>query len=371
MPIAPLSHKRSSKQLLVAGAAVCICFGLIVFASYTIVTGKARRAQAPVFVATTSTVAGGFASTTAALVPRALDGVMVSSSVANLRPWAFTIDNQIDARPSSGLDQASIVFESPVEGGITRFLAFFDPKTKSDLKIGAVRSARPYFVDWASAWHAVFGHVGGSPEALDKLARTSSSTVLDMNEMVIGAPAFWRDQNRVSPHQVFTTPARFSAALGSVASTTVTFTSWRYTSDAIPTSTTPAIAAFRVTYGGSYTVRWTYDATKNAYRRTQAVKNTSDTPIYATNVIVLKTDARILDEKGRLGLRTTSGGEAVLYRDGKKYIGRWSRPAGQTMAFVGTDGNDLELRPGSTWIQVTTDDRVFAGYDGASDATTP
>lgn len=369
MHTAPLSHKRSSKQLWVAGAAVCVCVILIVVAGYLIVTGKTRRTNEPAVIVPVVTNVGT-STTITALVPRALDGVMVSSSVANLRPWAFTIDNQVDARPSSGLDQASVVFESPVEGGITRFLAIFDPKTASDVKIGAIRSARPYFVDWATAWHAVFGHVGGSPEALDKLARTPSSTVLDLNEMVVGAPAFWRDQNRVSPHQVFTTPARFTKTLGDVASSTVSFTSWRYTSDAVPTSTA-AVGGFRVTYGGSYTVRWTYDGAKNAYRRIQAVKANSDTAIYATNVVVIKTDARILDEKGRLSLRTTSGGEAVLYRDGKKYIGRWSRPTGQTISFVGTDGNDLELRAGSTWIEVTTDDRVFAGLDGSGASTMP
>ena len=97
----------------------------------------------------------------------------------------------------------------------------------------------------------------------------------------------------------------------------------------------------------------------------QAVKaNTNDT-IYATNVVVIKTDAQILDEKGRLKVRTIGGGEAVIYRDGKKFIGRWHRAANELIAFSGMDGAYLELRAGKTWIEVTTDDLSFAGLDAS------
>ena len=304
-------------------------------------------------------------SSTETLAPRILDGMMVSSTVAELRPWAFMIDNQIDARPDEGLSSANVVFEAPVEGGITRFLAIFDPLTEPTVKIGAVRSSRPYFVDWASSLHAVYGHVGGSADALNLIAQAPSSTLIDVNEISHASLAFWRDPARVSPHQVLTTPARFASYLGDIATSTVHNATWRYTDSSVPSSTAPSVGSVHIAYGGSYDVRWTYDAKRNQYRRVQAVKaNTNDT-IYATNVVVIKTDAQILDEKGRLKVRTIGGGEAVIYRDGKKFIGRWHRAANELIAFSGMDGAYLELRAGKTWIEVTTDDLSFAGLDAS------
>ncbi len=359
-PTSP-ARTRSLRLIALAVGSFAVLAVALGFIIHAILTGQTRQFSDGVTPTSTVPDVSGTNSSTAALVPRRLDGVMVSPSVAMLRPWAFTIDIQSDARPTEGLPDASVVIEAPVEGGITRLLALFDPMTTTT-RIGAVRSARPYFVEWAGAWRAVFGHVGGSPEALERLARTPSSTVLDLNEMTRGANAFRRDPARVAPHQVFTTPERFSGFLGPVATSTVQIASWRYTSEPVPTSTAVGVSP-RVPYGGSYSVRWVHEPARNAYRRVQAGKALSAQPIYATNVVVLKTDAAILDDVGRLQLRTTGGGEAVIYRDGKKIIGRWRRATGDQLSFVGTDGVDLTLRAGNTWIEVTTDDRVFAGLD--------
>lgn len=361
--IAPSSRKPSSRRLWLIGSAVFVLVLVLAVVCYAIVTGMTRRfgsgqdeAPAPAGTGTpTSTVEG--------LSPRQLDGLMVSSTHAALRPWAFMIDNQIDARPAEGLSSASVVIESPVEGGITRLLAIFDPMTTSTVQIGAVRSARPYFVEWASSWKAVYGHVGGSPEALNLIPTIPSTTLLDANEMTRAASAYRRDPNRIAPHQVLTTPAKFSAWLGPQATTTVRFAPWRYTATPAPSSTATDAGTFRITYGGSYTARWTYDASRNQYKRSQAGKALTRDDIYATNVIVIKTESRVLDDKGRLQLRTTGGGEAVIYRDGKKLIGRWRRATGDVMNFIGTDGSDIELRAGNTWIEVTTDDLSFAGLE--------
>lgn len=362
-PNALSPQPSSSRRLWLTGAAVLVVVIIIVGVCYAIISGKTREwgsNQPPVTPTETQTASS---TTDLGLAPRQLDGVMVSSTLTTLRPWAFMIDNQVDARPAEGLSSASVVYESPVEGGITRFLAVFDPMTDPVLKIGAVRSARPYFVDWAASMHAVYGHVGGSPEALDKIAQMASTTLLDANEMTRAANGYVRDSARVAPHHVLTSPARFSKYLGAGATSTVNFSPWRYTATTVSTTTIPDVASVRITYGGSYNVRWTYDAKRNQYRRVQATKAVSRDEIYATNVVVIKTDAQILDTVGRLKVRTTGGGEAILYRDGKKFIGRWRRAANETIAFTALDGSYLELRAGTTWIQITTDDVSFAGLD--------
>ncbi|GIR01112.1 MAG: hypothetical protein CM15mP10_1750 [Actinomycetota bacterium] len=54
-------------------------------------------------------------------------GLEISSELWLKRPrrvLAFKIDNNLKARPQSGLQEADTVMEILVEGGMTRFLAF-------------------------------------------------------------------------------------------------------------------------------------------------------------------------------------------------------------------------------------------------------
>ena len=59
------------------------------------------------------------------------------------RPYAVMINNIAAARPTAGLQDAYIVYEIVVEGGITRYLALF--KDVNVAKIGSVRSSRHYY----------------------------------------------------------------------------------------------------------------------------------------------------------------------------------------------------------------------------------
>ncbi|MEI6591243.1 MAG: DUF3048 domain-containing protein, partial [Actinomycetes bacterium] len=51
------------------------------------------------------------------------------------------IDNIADARPQAGLNQADVVFDEMVEGGLTRLLAVWHSRIPELL--GPVRSVRP------------------------------------------------------------------------------------------------------------------------------------------------------------------------------------------------------------------------------------
>ena len=131
--------------------------------------------------------------------PRWLDGILVPVNEVNAFPVAVVIDNDVLARPQAGLARASLVYEAPVEGGMTRYLAIFPADIDLEV-IGPVRSARPYFVVWAEELRALFVHCGGSPEAL---ARLKADTVYDLNEFYNNA-YFWREEsdNRSAPHNV-------------------------------------------------------------------------------------------------------------------------------------------------------------------------
>lgn len=360
LPYAPdrNNSQQRSYRWIIGGAFLLAILSIILL--YVVITGKTRKNASDPFVSPTSTSA---VSTTTQQSVRRIDGVTVLPGQEALRPLGVMIDNQIDALPWSGVDKASLVIESPVEGGITRLFALFDPATASSTEIGPVRSARPYFLDWAAAWNASYAHVGGSPEALDRL-RVLGNAFPNIDEMA-NAKAFRRDKNRAAPHNVYTSIGALQTIVETrYGTSTSQFAAWRF--EPLTTSTSAVISApsVRIPYGGSYSITWKYDAALGQYHRLRGAtvqKTRSGSDIYASNVIVIKTDSQVLDAQGRLQIRTTGGGDALLYHSGKKYVARWSRSPGEAMRFEGADGSEYSLTAGTTWIQVTTDDGIFAG----------
>ncbi len=345
----------SSKTFYLGGAVLLFITSVSVFVLYNVLTGKA--VDRPVVDGEEGVLVEPPAVSTVS-VKRWLDGMAVSSTeLAFLRPRAVMIDNQVDARPQAGLDQANVVFEAPVEGGITRYLAVFDPSVAVE-KIGPVRSARPYFVDWAEGLRASYVHVGGSPEALAKLARLPQAQVQNVDEMATGW-AFWRDANRIAPHQVLTSQEKLASLMGTSTRAERNGTGWRFESASGTIASAPDI---RVAYGGNYNVRWRFVPAEQRYERIQAGAN-SPKGIKADNVIILKAEARVLDDKGRLEVKTVGSGDAILYRRGARINARWRRAGGELPVLVGTDGADIPLAPGVTWVQVVTDDLLLVNAE--------
>ncbi len=344
--------KRFRWQLAIGTVFVVILCGFVLWMVFSGATRKPVIVQAPVIIEVPTS--------TEALVARRLDGVMVDPSIAALAPRAVMIENHPDARPVSGLSKASIVIEAPVEGGITRYIAFFAASTTIE-QAGPVRSARPYYVDWASAWNASYFHVGGSPEALDKIKGMSG--FINVDEFFNGN-SFWRDSSRVAPHNAYTSSALMDKLLlKKDAASSMAPLAWHF-QDAVSSTDRGDVPTFRIPYGGSFNVRWDYDQERGVYVRTLSgakQKDRDGSAVEANNVIVIKTEQKVLDSYGRLSVRTTGSGDAVAYRDGKKFVMRWRRSPGEPIRFESTDGTEFVFTRGQTWIEVTTSDEIFAG----------
>lgn len=302
-------------------------------------------------------------SSTGVMSARRLDGVLVPSSIAALAPRAVMIENHPDARPVSGLSKASIVIEAPVEGGITRYLAFFAASTTLP-QIGPVRSARPYYVDWADGWNAPYFHVGGSPDALEKISGLAG--FVDVNEFAQGN-SFWRDNTRSAPHNVYTKNELMDAVIAKKdAASSTAPVAWHF-QDAASSTDRGTVDEIRIPYGGAFNVRWDFDPERGVYGRSLSgivQKDRDGSVIEAENIIVMKTEQQVLDSTGRLRIRTTGSGEAVAYRDGKRFVLRWRRSAGEPIRFESTDGTEFLFTRGRTWIEVTTSDVIFGGVGG-------
>jgi len=255
------------------------------------------------------------------------------------------------------------VIEAPVEGGITRFMVFFDGGTELDT-IGPVRSARPYFVDWADAIHAVYAHVGGSPNALDQIK--AMADFRDLNEF--GHPLrFTRSSKRFMPHNAFTSAEDLQLFSQIREWNTSEFKSWSYTEETdqakkAEQNSIQTAKDVRIPYGGYWSVQWVYDEETNTYLRYQGTdiqKDIDGSEVREKNVVVLLTSAVVVDGIGRLNLRTTGQGRAVLFHDGERYDGTWHREEGEWIRFTDENGNDLQFTPGNTWISVVTDAKQF------------
>ena len=116
------------------------------------------------------------------------------------RPIAVMINNNHVAWPHAGLNDAYLAYEILAEGGITRIMALF--KDKDTEKIGSVRSARPYYLDYALENDAIYVHYGWS----DKAKSDISSLGVDNINGLTASSVFWRDSslNKATEHTVFT-----------------------------------------------------------------------------------------------------------------------------------------------------------------------
>lgn len=292
------------------------------------------------------------ASSSEEFVPRLLDGMSVTADGAALPAYAVMIENSPEARPLSGLAEADLVLEMPVEGGITRFMAVYDASTTVE-QIGPVRSARPYYVDLASALGAAYAHVGGSPDALQRIASLSKFENLD--EFANGK-YFWRSAKRAAPHNVYTRSDLLHAAAEQKQwNTTSTFQSWKYSTSTVSGGSNTEDV--RIPYGGAFNVTWSYDPATQSYIRKQANVRQTDADgaaVTSSNVVVLLTEGQVLDEIGRLSIRTTGRGKAWLFRDGRRFDLTWHRAAGSWLSFETSQGQDAVFKPGPTWISVVT-----------------
>ena len=123
-----------------------------------------------------------------------LTGETTSTDLSRQRPYAVVINNIDVAQPQCGVSKASIIFEVPVEGYITRMLALYTDISDAG-KLGSIRSARPCYVSICRAFDGIFVHAGGSTKAYNDLR---NNNVDDMDGVLGGADAaaFYRDPNR-------------------------------------------------------------------------------------------------------------------------------------------------------------------------------
>lgn len=273
------------------------------------------------------------------------------------------IENSDAARPQSGLDQADIVYEVLVEGGITRFAAFY--QSKAPPTIGPVRSIRPYFIDLAEGYDAIMAHAGGSPEALKIIAQGGLPSLNAVNDGAAD-PYFWRSNLRKAPHNLYTDLDHLFALIEKKKFRTQSVPPTFHFIDGTPPVGGDEAQTIDIPYHSSYKVVYTYDQEHKRYDRYIGKKPHTDLTtgetLHATNIVVLFAKHRSLDKEGRLAVNFTSGGKGYVFMQGKVYPVHWENVRGLLRVFY-ENGAEVAYTPGTTWVEVVPDVGVSVKYE--------
>ena len=295
-------------------------------------------------------------------------------------PMAVMIENHVDARPQSGLASADVVYEALAEGGITRFMAMIYCNAQSkDVILAPIRSARSYFIDWASSYQEpIYVHVGGAnlpgpANALGQLEDYGWAGANDFNQFSIGFPTFARNYNRIeladgkslaTEHTMETSSERLwnyakeNREMTSWAGEKA-FKPWDFKDDADQDKRGPGAAITYEFWSGysDFAVQWSYDPTTNTYARVLGGQphvdlNTND-QIKVKNVVVLLTKEKgPIDELKHMLYTTTGSGEALIFQDGQALEAKWSKPTRTSNLSFTVKGKSAEFVRGPIWISV-------------------
>ncbi|MCL2492030.1 MAG: DUF3048 domain-containing protein [Coriobacteriia bacterium] len=257
------------------------------------------------------------------------------------RPISMKIDNHPDARPQTGLNDADIVYEIEVEGGLTRFHALF----QSDLPemAGPMRSARPSDIWVVQQWDSYLLFSGAADEVYEQLRNSG----IDMAEESDDQRIFERVDWRIAPHNLYIhvdnvpqTIAEFGINPNAWPIRTLDF-------EDEPSDITAEIYTVTVPFLSSVAT-WVWDASTARFLRLQDGFSQNDfltgEQTAAENVVILWGDYAYLD----------GGGLAAVFKDGVRYDGTWTTAAGKPPAIIDSAGTPITLKPGKTWFEVVS-----------------
>ncbi len=296
------------------------------------------------------------------LVRRRIDGVEVAKGKENLYPVAINIDNHYEGWPTFGLSQASVVYETLVEGQFTRFLAVYTPDEDEVEKIGPVRSTRSYFLPLVKEYDGLFAHSGGSPEALVKIEEME---IYNLEEIAWWGPDyFWRVYSRTQPHNLFTSSENLAQAVidWELADDEVDYRRWQFDEEMIEGKRAEEIK-IDFSQGELYDVSYTYSTSTLGYLRFQDdeeyIDELNKKQIEVKNVVIqFVGEEEIIDEVGRIKLDMVGRGKAVMFRDGVMIEGSWRKLDNESRTiFYNSRGDEIKFKPGNIWIEIVPGNR--------------
>jgi hypothetical protein len=266
------------------------------------------------------------------------------------------VENSVNARPQSGLNDADIVYETLAEGGIPRFIALF--QKNSAKKIGPIRSARSYFLDISKEYNLPFAHCGGSEEALIKI---KNENLMSMNEIAYGS-TYWRDKERKAPHNLYTSTEKLRELIKAknfVKAPTVKlkFDKSYWENDKLSKATNVFLKINKF-YNTSYTYK---DGLYYKSMDGTASTNKEDSlPLAFKNIVLQITSIKTQADGDHLDIALVGQGNGYVISNGKFTKMHWAKKDATSQTHLTNEqGNDLPLSPGNTWWNIVDNNTVI------------
>ena len=273
---------------------------------------------------------------------------------------AVKIDNAPKARPQAGINQADIVVEEGVEGGVTRFFTVFHSKDAPS--VGPVRSARSTDVLFARQIGTPLFSYSGANAAFLALVRQAPLVDVGVDRF---PTAYHREPGRPAPYNLFSeTQTLYKVGVGAGDTTAPPpLFSYRSAGEAPAAGSEPAPKGVQAVWklNITTTVVYAWDEPSETFRRTTDGAphlDATGTQVAPENVVFQVVDYKDTGLVDRSGARVP---EAVLVGEGDAWVltagrllkGRWSRPSeDRTTAYTLPSGEPIRLTPGRTWLEL-------------------
>ena len=270
-------------------------------------------------------------------------------SGASLGRCALTvkIENDPPARPQSGINEADVVYDEVIDGGITRLVAMYNSKVPET--VGPVRSVRPIDPKLVYPVAGVFAYSGGVPENVAAIKAVPGVVAIDENDR----EALFRTKDRQPPRNLYAKgPVLFERCPKPQAPQPLF--QYRGPKDPAPVGDPVQTANVDVSPDKGFAVDYAWNGT--GFARSMSGKPYVDragAQVVAANVIVM-----FLQWDGAVGSFnaegiTTGTGDALVLTNGVAIKAKWNRPALEKAAtFTDAAGKPIALTPGSTWVEL-------------------
>ena len=286
----------------------------------------------------------------------------ISADKVGDRPVAVMINNiKVAWSVQKGLSDADIVYETYAEGGVTRLMAVF--KDVSKVKdIGTVRSARYTYVDLASGHDAIYVHCGLDPNYCKPHMKAINMDDFDINTGKTASYGFRVKNGKAREHTMYTSGAKLTQGIEKLGYRTEAKNSnWASFNPENEPAVLSGGACDKLTVPMSdktYVSTFTYDAATGKYKKTQGGSAHNDTgageQIAVTNVLVLFTNVSTYADKYHMNI-DLNGGSGYYISNGSYVRINWKKgsTASSPLTFTNTDGTELKLNAGNSWIFFT------------------
>ena len=230
-------------------------------------------------------------------------------------------------------------------------------------KIGPVRSARHYFIDYAMENDAIYVHFGQSPQAASDIKKYS---INDINGISEDGSTFWRVKDKTAPHNAVTSMANLkkSAESKKFKTTSTEKSVLNYVTDEVNLEDGESAETITIPHSQLQTVKYEYDSENKVYKRyargvAQKDWDTKDA-ITIKNLIITYCDNYTLtdtENKGRQGLKNIGTFDGYYITNGKAIKIKCIKEARDSKTiYQDLQGNVIKVNDGNTFVNICPTD---------------